>query len=127
MNSIFAMLGAVNGLLAVALGAFGAHGLKGRMDASLLTAFHTGVTYHMYHALALLAVSMLSQWRPDSTALQWSGWLFLTGIFLFSGSLYVLSITGIRWLGIITPFGGMAFLVAWALLAYAVYPSPARH
>jgi uncharacterized membrane protein YgdD (TMEM256/DUF423 family) len=121
MSRLFLTLGAFNAFLAVGLGAFGAHGLKGRLSEHLLEVYHTGVEYHMYHALGLALVGAVAHWLPDSVALRWSGWAMLTGILLFSGSLYALSLTGIRGLGAITPLGGTAFLAAWLLLAVAAY------
>ncbi len=121
MSKIFLMLGAVNAFLAVALGAFGAHGLKSRLSPDLLEVYQTGVSYHMYHALGLLAVGLLAHWLSETVLLNWAGWMMVAGILLFSGSLYVLSITGIRWLGAITPLGGIAFLAGWALLAAAAW------
>ena len=100
----------------VALGAFGAHGLKERVATDLLVIFETAVRYHMYHALALLAVGWAVS-RNAARILQAAGWLFTIGIVLFSGSLYVMTLTGARWLGAITPLGGVAFLVGWVLLA----------
>lgn len=110
--------GAIAAAVGVALGAFGAHGLKGRVDAQLLAAFETGVRYHLVHALALLAVGLAAP-RWPSAALQASGWLFLTGIVLFGGSLYVMTLTGWRWLGAITPLGGVSFILGWVALALA--------
>ena len=104
---------------AVALGAFGAHALKGRLSAEMLAVWHTGVEYHFFHALGLLAVGLLATQLPESALLKWSGWLMLAGIAAFSGSLYALALTGERWLGAITPFGGVAFLAAWALFVTA--------
>jgi len=109
--------GAVLSAVGVALGAFGAHGLKARVSADLLVIFETGVRYHMYHALALLAVGWAVARNP-SAVLNTAGILFVVGIVLFSGSLYVMTLTGARWLGAITPLGGVAFLVAWACLAW---------
>ena len=86
----------------------------------MLEIFQTGVQYHFYHALGLLAVGLLALHLPDSPWLRWSGWLMLGGIMVFSGSLYILSTTGIRWLGAITPIGGTAFILAWVLLTIAV-------
>ena len=120
---LFLILGACNAFLAVLLGAFGAHALKTRLTADMMTVFHTGNQYHFYHALGLLLVGTIAVQLPDSALLRSSGWLMLTGIALFSGSLYVLAISGVRWLGAITPFGGMAFLAAWLLLALAVWKS----
>lgn len=113
--------GAFNAMLAVMIGAFGAHGLKNRVDADMLAVYQTGATYHMTHALALIAVGLLMLHLRDSAALAWSARFFLAGIVLFSGSLYLLSLSGIRWLGAITPLGGVCFIVAWALLAWACY------
>lgn len=120
---IFLLLGSVSALLAVMLGAFGAHALKSKLNADMLAVFQTGVQYHFYHALGLLAVGLIAAQIPESAALKWSGWLMFAGIVIFSGSLYVLSTSGIRWLGAITPIGGVAFIAAWALLAIAVLQS----
>lgn len=120
MPSLFIALAAINGFIAVGLGAFAAHGLKSRLPEDLLAIFQTGVQYQMYHALALFGVGLLAMQLSDSTLLRASGWLFVAGIVIFSGSLYVLALTGTRWLGAITPIGGVAFLVGWALLAFAM-------
>lgn len=101
--------------LAVMIGAFGAHGLRGRLDDYSMTVYERAVIYHFFHALGLLMVSMM----PRQPLLGWVCWLLLAGIVLFSGSLYVLAVTGIRTLGAITPFGGLAFIAAWILLAVA--------
>lgn len=111
-------VGALNGLLAVALGAFGAHGLKSRVTPDLLVIFETGARYHMYHALALLAVGWVGTQAP-SWMTSTAGWCFLLGVVLFSGSLYAMTFTGARWLGAITPLGGVAMLIGWTLLAAA--------
>jgi uncharacterized membrane protein YgdD (TMEM256/DUF423 family) len=113
-------VGAVLGFLAVAIGAFGAHGLKARLD-SLGTAatFQTGVQYHMYHALAILAVGVMTGPLKPGTAGSVAGWAFLAGVVLFSGSLYVLAVTGQKWLGMIAPFGGVAMMAGWVALAVA--------
>lgn len=120
----FIALGAINGLLAVAFGAFAAHGLKNVLSAGLLDVFQTGVQYQAMHALALLAVGLLGQHAEHTRLLRWSGWAFASGILLFSGSLYVLALTDIRALGAITPFGGTAFLLGWGLLAWHAYRRP---
>ncbi len=118
MTSTFIVLAAINGFLGVALGAFAAHSLaayfsdKPRLEAN----FKTGVQYHFYHALAIFGVALASK-QFTSSLIPLSGWLFLLGIILFSGSLYVLSLTGKRWLGAITPLGGLAFLAGWVCLA----------
>jgi uncharacterized membrane protein YgdD (TMEM256/DUF423 family) len=102
----------------VALGAFGAHGLRARVSADLLAVFETGVRYQMYHALALLALSLAwSRW--SSAHLTAAGYLFIAGIVLFSGSLYLLTLTGARWWGAVTPLGGVAFLAGWIALLLA--------
>ena len=120
MDRLFFALGALAAFAAVALGAFAAHGLKARLDATMLATFETGVRYHLYHALGLLAVAWAAT-RWPGVAVNASGWLFVAGIVLFSGSLYALSLTGVRWLGAITPFGGLAFLAGWACLAWAAW------
>ena len=119
-SRIFLAIGGLAMVAAVALGAFGAHALKARLSGEMLGVWKTGVEYHVYHALGLLAVGWLAAQIPDSTLLKWSGWLMLAGIVLFSGSLYALALSGERWLGAVTPLGGVAFLVAWALFVVAV-------
>jgi uncharacterized membrane protein YgdD (TMEM256/DUF423 family) len=106
--------------LAVALGAFGAHGLKSQLSTEMMQTYKTGVEYHFYHALGLLFIGILSVSMP-SGLLNWSAILLFAGIFLFSGSLYVLTITGIKWLGAITPIGGLSFIAGWILLFLAVW------
>jgi len=108
--------GALAAGMGVVLGAFGAHGIKSRVTPDLLTVFETGVRYHMYHALALLAVGWAST-RWTSPWIAASGWLFLVGILVFSGSLYLLTLTGARWWGAITPLGGIALIGGWMCLA----------
>src|SRR5262249_18231561 len=112
------LLGSVAAFLAVTLGAFGAHGLRGRLTPDMLAVFETGVRYHMYHALALLLTAAIAPRLPGK-AIVAAGWLFVAGIVLFSGSLYVLAVTGVTALGAITPIGGVAFLAGWAALAFA--------
>ncbi len=110
--------GAVAGGIGVALGAFGAHGLKSRVGSDLLAIFETGVRYHLVHALALIAVA----WAADRFPGVWTtvaGWGFLVGILVFSGSLYLMTLTGARWLGAVTPIGGLSFLLGWAALVIA--------
>ena len=114
MKSILTVA-AVSGLLAVALGAFGAHGLKAIISPEMLEVYKTGVQYQFYHTFALLAVGILMNFN-QSKALTWSAYLFITGIVLFSGSLYVLAITDVKALGMITPFGGITWIAAWFLL-----------
>jgi uncharacterized membrane protein YgdD (TMEM256/DUF423 family) len=114
-------LAALGGLLSVAFGAFGAHALRDRLDAYSLGVFETAVQYQFYHSLALLGVGVLLLQSPDSTLLRSSALLFCIGILIFSGSLYVLSFTGLRWLGAITPLGGLAFIAGWACLAAAAW------
>jgi uncharacterized membrane protein YgdD (TMEM256/DUF423 family) len=117
MSSLLGGFGAVAGFLAVALGAFGAHALKARIPASDLVVFETAVRYQMYHALALLLLAALFP-KGTSTAGTVSGWAFSVGILVFSGSLYLMLLTGQRWLGAVTPVGGVAFLVGWLALAW---------
>jgi uncharacterized membrane protein YgdD (TMEM256/DUF423 family) len=121
MAKIYLLLAALNGFVAVALGAFGAHGLKRRLSSDMLAVYQTGVQYHFYHTLALLLVAVLLINAPFNQALRWSGALFAVGIVIFSGSLYLLSCTGIRWLGAITPIGGVAFLAGWIALGIAAW------
>ncbi len=119
MANLFLSLGALSGLLAVAFGAFGAHALRGRLDDCAMGVFETAVQYHFYHTLALVAVGLLALHQPHAALLRSSGWLFVLGLVLFSGSLYALSLSGIKWLGAITPLGGLAFIAGWACLAAA--------
>lgn len=120
MERIFLALGSLSALVAVALGAFAAHGLKARLAPELLASFEVGVRYQMYHALALLGVAWATTKWPGAAAHS-AGWLFVAGTLLFSGSLYVLALTGARWLGAVTPFGGAAFLAGWACLAWSAW------
>jgi uncharacterized membrane protein YgdD (TMEM256/DUF423 family) len=118
MPRLFILIGALMGFLGVALGAFGAHGLRTRLGPEMLAVFETGVRYQMYHALALLALGALTPSIAGRLATA-AGWSFTAGIVLFSGSLYLLALTDVRILGAITPLGGVAFLIGWACLAYA--------
>src|SRR5262245_27675127 len=120
MDRVFLVLGALFAGLGVAAGAFGAHGLRGRLSADMLAVFETGVRYQVYHALALLAVAWAVARWPESAA-GVAGWLFVAGIVVFSGSLYALALSGVRVLGAITPFGGLAFLAGWAVLAWTAW------
>ena len=115
MDRFFFSLGASSALLSVAAGAFGAHALRSRLSPEYLAVFETAARYQMYHALGLLAVAWaVSRW-PGGIA-QWAGWFFVIGTVLFSGSLYALALTGARWLGAVTPLGGVAFLAGWLCL-----------
>ncbi|WP_100332524.1 DUF423 domain-containing protein [Bacillus xiapuensis] len=116
----FIIIGAINAFLSVALGAFGAHGLEGKVAPKYLDIWKTGVQYQMFHAAGLMIVGLLMGQIPASAFLTWSGWLMLIGIILFSGSLYILTLTQISVLGAITPLGGVAFLAGWVLLVLAV-------
>ena len=112
MHRIFFVSGSISAFLAIAAGAFGAHFLKKHLEAEMLSIFETAVRYQMYHALALVLVAIVGNIKTG----RWysvAGWSFIAGTFLFSGSLYLLSLTGIKWLGIFTPFGGVAFLFGW--------------
>ena len=119
MSKITIILGSINAMLAVILGAFGAHGLKSRLTEDLLAVYQTGVQYHFYHSLGLILIGVIAWQMPGSVWLKWSAWIMLAGIVLFSGSLYLLALTNMRWLGMITPIGGIAFIVAWLLLLVA--------
>jgi len=118
MDRLFFTLGSLSAFVAVALGAFGAHALKARLDADLLAVYETAVRYQLAHALALLAVGWACT-RWPGRVLHASGWLFVAGTLLFSGSLVVLALTGLRWIGAITPLGGVAWLAAWLCLAWS--------
>lgn len=119
----FIILGSVNAFLAVALGAFGAHGLKSKVAAEMLDVWQTGVQYQMFHALGLILVGVMLNLYPHAAQLPLAGWLLLTGIVLFSGSLYLLVLTGVRPIGMVTPIGGVSFLLGWLLLAVSVWRS----
>ena len=119
MSRLFITLAASSGLLAVALGAFGAHALKSRLDEYALGVYQTAVDYHFNHSLALLAVGLVCLWYPQSNLLRLSGSAFIVGIVVFSGSLYALAFTGHKWLGAITPLGGLALMLGWGALAVA--------
>ena len=116
----FLALGAANAGTAVVLGAFGAHALKDRLSPKMMSIYHTGNQYHLYHALGLMLVGVVALQVPESGLTQWSGWLMLTGTALFSGSLYLLAMTGKGWLGAVTPVGGLSLISAWILLAAGV-------
>jgi uncharacterized membrane protein YgdD (TMEM256/DUF423 family) len=118
MDKNFLLLGAIAGFLAVALGAFGAHGLRGRLSPEMMSVFQTGVQYHLTHALALVLVSAIMG-RMSGWLIQTAGWCFTAGIVFFSGSLYLLAVTGVTILGAVTPIGGLLFLAGWACLAFA--------
>jgi uncharacterized membrane protein YgdD (TMEM256/DUF423 family) len=120
MDRLFFCLGAISAFIAVAAGAFGAHGMRTRLAPDLFAIFEVGVRYHMYHALALLATAWATS-RWPGPAVSTAGYLFIVGTVFFSGSLYVLSLTGVRWAGAITPFGGAAFLAGWVCLAWGAW------
>ena len=115
MKSIFLFLSAVSAFSGVAMGAFGAHGLRNTLAPEMLVVYQTGVTYQVWHALGLGLIALLASRVPTSKLLSWAGWLMFAGIVLFSGSLYLLAISGAKWLGMLTPFGGTAWLLAWLL------------
>lgn len=117
----FVSIGAVSACIAVAAGAFGAHALKARLEPDLLQVFETGARYQMYHAFGLVVAGWLMAAQPSPWAAR-AGWAFVVGTILFSGSLYALALTGTRGLGAITPFGGVAFLAGWLMLAAAARP-----
>jgi len=120
MERLFAVVGGVSAFIAVAAGAFGAHALRSRLGPELLAAFETGARYQMYHALALLAVaSALTRWPVP--AVRAAGWLFVAGTVLFSGSLYLLALTGVRSFGAVTPLGGLALLAGWLALVVGAW------
>lgn len=114
------ILAALNMIAAVGAGAFGAHGLKQMISTDLLAVWQTGVLYHLVHSLGLFIVALLAA-RYGSSLFSTAGIIMFVGIVLFSGSLYILALTGVRWMGAITPIGGVAFLVAWSLVAWAAW------
>lgn len=120
---LFLSLGGFFALTAVVIGAFGAHGLKTRISAELLAVYQTGVQYHFYHALGLILVGLAFFHLQDGTALRAAGWLMCAGIVLFSGSLYVLALSGEKWLGAVAPLGGTAFILGWGAFVWAVLRS----
>lgn len=120
LSQRFLVLGAVFAGSAVAAGAFGAHALKDILDAHMLQVFDTATRYQMYHAFGLCIVSWAIDRYPEQR-LEQTGWLFTTGILLFSGSLYVVSLAGIRWMGAVTPIGGLAFLAGWVLFGWRIW------
>jgi uncharacterized membrane protein YgdD (TMEM256/DUF423 family) len=119
MLKIFLVLGSLNAFLSVALGAFGAHALKSRLSTDMLNVYQTGVQYHMIHSIGLILIAVLADKLGSSSMVNVSGWALFIGIVLFSGSLYALSLSGIKVLGAITPLGGVSFLLGWILLAIA--------
>jgi len=124
MAKLFLVAGSLNAALCIVLGAFAAHGLQAKLSAQSLSAFQTGVQYHFYHSLGLLLVgSLMLQFQTPGSLLKYSGYSMLAGIVLFSGSLYGLSISPWKWLGPVTPVGGLAFIVAWLLLAIGILKS----
>ena len=123
MSRLLIFCGALCAALSVILGAFGAHGLKSRLPPEILATFETGVQYQFYHALGVILIGIVVQFTKASAMVTAAGWLMLAGIVLFSGSLYAICFSGIRSLGMITPVGGMAFIVAWVLLAIGILRS----
>jgi uncharacterized membrane protein YgdD (TMEM256/DUF423 family) len=117
MDRTFLLIGSIFGFLGVAFGAFGAHALKSRLSTEMLAVFETGVRYQMYHAFAVLIVAAAIGHLGDARLLGIAGWFFVAGVLLFSGSLYALALTGTGMLGMITPIGGLLFLIGWACLA----------
>ncbi|WP_085993998.1 DUF423 domain-containing protein [Oceanobacillus senegalensis] len=117
---VFIIIAAINGFIAVALGAFGAHGLEGKLTEKQLGTWETAVQYQMFHTVALLVTGLILA-KFESSALTWAGWMFFIGIIIFSGSLYAYSVTGIKTFGMITPIGGVAFLAGWVLLCVSVF------
>jgi uncharacterized membrane protein YgdD (TMEM256/DUF423 family) len=116
MKSVFIFLGSFSAFLGVGMGAFGAHGLKPVLSAESLSIYQTGVSYQMWHALGIIGIALLQQQAPESKLVPWAGWLMFLGILLFSGSLYLLALSGLRWFGMVTPIGGVCFLIAWLLV-----------
>ena len=119
MGRLFVFIGSINAFLAVVIGAYGAHGLKATLSAEMFTVYETGFDYHIIHSIGLILVGIIAHWATPSRLLIWAGGLFFAGVALFSGSLYALSLTGLRSFGAITPIGGLCFLVGWLILGLA--------
>ena len=117
VSQTFLFLGSISAFGGVAMGAFGAHVLRSKLIPRMLEVYQTAVDYQLWHALGLIFIGLLLRFDQESKLLRWAGWLMFGGIVVFSGSLYALSITGTHWLGAVTPFGGVSFLVAWILVA----------
>lgn len=117
----FITAGAVSAALAIGLGAFGAHALAARLTPEMLDVYHTAVLYHLFHSLGLPVAALVCFLKPQSRAAAVSGWLMVAGVVLFCGSLYLLAVTGVRWLGAVTPLGGLAFIASWLLMAVAAF------
>jgi uncharacterized membrane protein YgdD (TMEM256/DUF423 family) len=120
MDKTLMFVGALMGAVGVGIGAFGAHGLRGSLPPEMLAVFETGVRYHLYHALAILATAAMMS-RVEGRAMVAAGWSFAVGILLFSGSLYALALSGLSGLGAVTPLGGVAFIIGWICLAVAAF------
>ncbi|MCT8140045.1 DUF423 domain-containing protein [Anaerobacillus sp. CMMVII] len=118
---LFLIIGSINMVLAVGLGAFGAHGLQGKLTTRMLEIYQTGVQYHMIHAIGILIIAIVADRLGSPGMITWAGWSMFIGILFFSGSLYILSISGVKILGAITPIGGVFFMVGWVLLALAAF------
>lgn len=121
---LWLLAGSIACLLAVVLGAFGAHALRAKLSPDLIVAYNTAVQYHFWHALGLLVIGVMILLMPGAVGLKWAGWLMLAGIVLFSGSLYLMALTSARGIGAVTPLGGLAFIAAWAVVVYAVWTTP---
>ena len=126
MSNLFIGIGALSAMIAVAAGAFGAHGLKQILSPDMLATFHTAADYQFMHSIALIVIGTLHKVSARQSHIS-SGWTMLAGIIIFSGSLYVLSLTGVKWLGMITPVGGVCFIVAWLILAFSYLFSAHSH
>ena len=120
MERVFFVIGALSAFIGVAAGAFGAHGLKSRMSTEMLSVFEVGVRYQMYHAFALIIAAWVQAKWPSSLVTT-GGWFFAIGTIFFSGSLYLMSVSGVRWFGAITPLGGLAFLAGWVCIAWGAW------
>ena len=127
MSKLFLILGSINAATAVTMGAFGAHSLKTKISEDMLSVFQTAVQYHFYHSLGLMIIGLLTIYLKPAKHLEIAGWIMFTGIILFSGSLYILSTTSARWLGIITPIGGIAFIISWIFIAITVWKWSSSH
>ena len=127
MSKLFLILGSINAATAVFMGAIGAHSLKTIITEDMLFVFQTAVQYHFYHSLGLMIIGVLTIYFKSVKYIEIAGWIMFIGIILFSGSLYTLSITNMRWVGLITPIGGIAFIVSWVLIAITVWKRSSSH
>ena len=127
MSKLFLIFGSINAATAVSMGAFGAHSLKTKITEDMLYVFQTAVQYHFYHSLGLMIIGVLAIYIKSEKYLSIAGWIMFIGIMLFSGSLYILSTTTTRWIAVITPFGGIAFIISWVFITITIWKCSLTH